>query len=223
MAEAPPGTFDICGLCGWEDDPVQFADHDYRGGANRDSLNECRAAFLDRRLPPSVLAPFSVPDYRGLVLGALRAAGVPDRCASNTSGAVVLERLTRAAGATRWYRVDELADLDRLASRLSPGSCVSFYFDERLAHRRYDPQVAQAILEVAAADGEAVVGAFATDGFEIDMDFIADSSELEQYARALAPGSMVFFGRFPGRDSDGDRAITLDLPDGDGIVRAHPH
>ena len=44
MAEEPPGTYDICGLCGYEDDPVQFDNQDFRGGANRESLNECRAA-----------------------------------------------------------------------------------------------------------------------------------------------------------------------------------
>ena len=34
-----------CQLCGWEDDPVQEDDPDYRGGANSMSLNEARAAW----------------------------------------------------------------------------------------------------------------------------------------------------------------------------------
>ncbi len=42
----PPGTYFICPVCGWEDDPVQFADPTYRGGANDDSLDEVRADFL---------------------------------------------------------------------------------------------------------------------------------------------------------------------------------
>jgi len=41
----PPGTFYICPVCGWEDDNVQYANPDLRGGANIDNLNECRAAF----------------------------------------------------------------------------------------------------------------------------------------------------------------------------------
>ena len=45
LDEQPPGTYDICRICGWEDDPVQFGDPDYRGGANSDSLREYRAAF----------------------------------------------------------------------------------------------------------------------------------------------------------------------------------
>jgi len=35
-----PDDFGLCDDCGWEYDPVQETDHDYRGGANRDSLNE---------------------------------------------------------------------------------------------------------------------------------------------------------------------------------------
>ncbi len=41
----PPNTFDICEVCFWEDDGVQFRRPDYRGGANRISLNEARANF----------------------------------------------------------------------------------------------------------------------------------------------------------------------------------
>ncbi|MBQ4236910.1 MAG: hypothetical protein II716_08750, partial [Treponema sp.] len=38
--------FDICSVCGWEDDNVQFADPNFRGGANFFSLNEYRSLFL---------------------------------------------------------------------------------------------------------------------------------------------------------------------------------
>jgi len=30
----------VCDICDWEEDIAQETDHDYRGGANRDSLNE---------------------------------------------------------------------------------------------------------------------------------------------------------------------------------------
>jgi hypothetical protein len=45
LDEKPPGTWLICEVCWWEDDPVQFADPDLRGGANRVSLNEARSYF----------------------------------------------------------------------------------------------------------------------------------------------------------------------------------
>ncbi|ETR68050.1 MAG: hypothetical protein OMM_10927 [Candidatus Magnetoglobus multicellularis str. Araruama] len=46
--EKPPGTYEICGLCGWEDDSVQFKDPDadYEGGANGESLREAQYNFL---------------------------------------------------------------------------------------------------------------------------------------------------------------------------------
>ena len=37
--------FDVCEVCGWENDGIQFDDPNYRGGANKCSLNEARAAW----------------------------------------------------------------------------------------------------------------------------------------------------------------------------------
>lgn len=48
LEEPPPGTYDICAECWWEDDPVQFDDPTYRGGANEESLEEARAAYRAR-------------------------------------------------------------------------------------------------------------------------------------------------------------------------------
>ena len=39
------GSYDICEVCGWEDDAVQAEHPDLKGGANRMSLNEARAAY----------------------------------------------------------------------------------------------------------------------------------------------------------------------------------
>jgi len=41
----PPGAFAICEVCWWEDDPIQFDDPDYTGGANKPSLNQAREHF----------------------------------------------------------------------------------------------------------------------------------------------------------------------------------
>jgi hypothetical protein len=38
--------FEICPLCGWQDDGVQNDDPDYAGGANELSLNEYRSQWL---------------------------------------------------------------------------------------------------------------------------------------------------------------------------------
>jgi ribosomal protein S18 acetylase RimI-like enzyme len=41
----PPGSYSICPICFWEDDPVQLLDPAYRGGANDPSLTDCQANF----------------------------------------------------------------------------------------------------------------------------------------------------------------------------------
>jgi len=45
-----PGWYEICGICGWEDDPVQSANPDYPGGANRHSLLQAREAWRTKSL-----------------------------------------------------------------------------------------------------------------------------------------------------------------------------
>ncbi len=41
----PDGSYDICKVCFWEDDPIQLADHGYVGGANRISLRQAQINF----------------------------------------------------------------------------------------------------------------------------------------------------------------------------------
>jgi len=38
-------NFEVCCVCGWENDGVQLDDPDFRGGANDESLNERRAQW----------------------------------------------------------------------------------------------------------------------------------------------------------------------------------
>lgn len=45
LNEEPPGTYDICGICFWEDDSVQFSDPDYEGGANTVSLRQAQQNY----------------------------------------------------------------------------------------------------------------------------------------------------------------------------------
>lgn len=44
------GDYEICDVCGWEDDPVQSRDPDYEGGANELSLNQVTALWEIKRL-----------------------------------------------------------------------------------------------------------------------------------------------------------------------------
>lgn len=45
LSEDTHETFEICPVCNWEDDDVQFNNPDFRGGANQESLNEARENF----------------------------------------------------------------------------------------------------------------------------------------------------------------------------------
>ncbi len=42
-------AFEICPVCGWEDDPAQARDPDLKGGANALSLAEARAKWQARK------------------------------------------------------------------------------------------------------------------------------------------------------------------------------
>lgn len=41
------GLYDICEVCGWQDDLVQNKNPDYKGGANEMSLNEAKQAYKE--------------------------------------------------------------------------------------------------------------------------------------------------------------------------------
>ena len=41
-----PGSYEICHVCFWEDDPVQILDPWFRGGANRPSLVDAQENYV---------------------------------------------------------------------------------------------------------------------------------------------------------------------------------
>jgi len=47
LDEPPPGTYNICPICFWEDDGVQLDDPFYKGGANHVSLIEAQKNFVE--------------------------------------------------------------------------------------------------------------------------------------------------------------------------------
>jgi hypothetical protein len=139
------------------------------------------------------------------------------------SGAIVLERIARGGGATRWFACRNRAQLQSVVAELLPGSCVSFYFDDRISCRPFTSQVNEEILRIIRETGDAVVGQAGLDGVHLDMEIIAGPIELREYTDILGSRSKLYFGAFPARDNDGRRAVTLVLPDADGVIRTHPH
>jgi hypothetical protein len=157
--------------------------------------------------------------YSTLALAAIEAAVVPRLLRAHS--AVVLERLARDAGATRWYFIEGEGQLGTLATRVAPGSSLSWYFDDRIARRSFDADVAEEVIRIAVEDGDAVVGRLGADGLEILVEFVAGRDDLDSFVGTL--DEPIFVGRFPAPENDGSRSVTLDLPDRDGIVRQHPH
>ena len=49
LSEPPPGTYEICPVCNWEDDIVQYDNIDFEGGANEESLRQARINFKEFR------------------------------------------------------------------------------------------------------------------------------------------------------------------------------
>jgi hypothetical protein len=159
--------------------------------------------------------------FADVVRGAVDERDVPRLVADHP--AVVLERLARGAGAARWFRVASDRQLELLCAEFSPGSTVSFYFDDRIAFVPYDGAAVLRILDLIATHGDAVVGVLHDSQLEISVAFVAGANELGEFAENLPPKSVVFVGAFPAADDDGHDAVTLSLPDRDGVVRRHPH
>lgn len=45
LEEEPNDTYEICPVCYWEDDGLQYNNPDYEGGANHVSLNQAKENF----------------------------------------------------------------------------------------------------------------------------------------------------------------------------------
>ena len=45
ISNQPPGTFEICPVCDWEDDDVQFYNIEFKGGANKECLEEAKENY----------------------------------------------------------------------------------------------------------------------------------------------------------------------------------
>lgn len=50
LLEKPTGTHQICPICKCEDDEIQYYNPDYKGGANKESLNEARRIYREQQM-----------------------------------------------------------------------------------------------------------------------------------------------------------------------------
>ena len=142
---------------------------------------------------------------------------------SSTGSVVVLERLPRAAGRTRWFVCDNPADLSNVIDVLRPASRVSFYFDDRVAEVPVDDHLRRMIPTLLAEQPDFVLARRSTDEVELEVEFVGSISEADELLTLCGSASRVFIGRFPSADDDGVSAITALVPDADGTARREPH
>jgi hypothetical protein len=140
-----------------------------------------------------------------------------------TTGAIVLERIAMGGGATRWYSCPDSNHLAALEAQLSPGSQVSFYFDGRIHVAPASPDAAGPMKRIIAETGDVVAGVLASDDLHLDMQVISGPTEVDEFIAAVGDSEHLFYGPFPSSDDDGVNAITMVLPDLDGVVRPHPY
>jgi hypothetical protein len=76
LAGEPPGTYELCPVCFWEDDGAQWENPDQTGSANRESLRIARANFRalrasSRSALPHVRRPrpYEIPNRRSVGAG----------------------------------------------------------------------------------------------------------------------------------------------------------
>jgi len=138
------------------------------------------------------------------------------------SKAVILERIAMGAGATNWYYSNR-SQLEAIEAQLSPGSAVSFYFDNRIQNVLYSPELKPELEKIITQEREVVFGVLREDHLHIDVEFVGGPRHLAEITDVLDSSITVFYGAFPARDNDGVRAVTIVLPDADGVVRRHPH
>jgi len=149
--------------------------------------------------------------------------GVRERLDTAPGGAIVLERMARGGGATRWFVCHDRDALPAIAAVLSPGSVVSFYFDGRIAEHLFHPGLRSEVERIIHDSGEAIVALPGPDSLELEIEYVTALSEFDEFTETLGSASTLFLGTFPARDNDGVDAITVTIPDRDGVVRAHPH
>ncbi|HEX4434612.1 MAG TPA: hypothetical protein VH012_07275 [Acidimicrobiales bacterium] len=136
-------------------------------------------------------------------------------------GAIVLERVARGAGATRWYFCQAITELAAILPDLRSGSRVGFFFDDRIRREPFSDQVEAEIFDIAATTGEVLMGTQRTEGPEVQMDFLA-ASEISEAVAGVRSGETVYYGVVPAIEDDGVTCIAFVPPDEDGTVNPQP-
>ena len=136
--------------------------------------------------------------------------------------ALVLERIAGGGGATEWYYCKDATQLETIKAHLSPGSLVSFYFDHRFCIAQSLAAARTEILDIIGRDGDCVVATIKVEPL-LAATILTGPNELNEFAATLSVLDTIIYCAFPAADNDGVHAVTVTVPDEDGVVRSHPH
>ena len=142
------------------------------------------------------------------------------RLLSERNSALVLERVARGAGSTRWWSCASTDDFLGIYAQLRPGSDVVVYAGEEVHVDDLDQHIEARIWEAAAAQGEVLFGAQRPGTTEFEAFFL-DPNELEAALSRVSRGDRVLWGLQPATETGPD-ALAFTPPDDDGVVRPQP-
>jgi len=134
---------------------------------------------------------------------------------------VVLERLARGGGTSRWYFPRNEAGLERVLEQLRGGSCVSFYFDDQLSVELDLEESRRRMFDEVAPLREIFLGYPKDDEEGLDVELVTGSSELSEVLNRHPEGELVTWGHWPNLELASPDVVTIFLVDEDGVLRAY--
>lgn len=164
---------------------------------------------------------FGVTDENAMIRQVRNSEGVMARLRGPWRRIVLLERIARGAGATRWYLLHDRSAFEQVIAALRPGSRVTFYFRGPMHTEPLSEEVQGAMFEAVGEHDEIVI-AFPVPGqLELRAELVSGPSELTDFLMQPDPPADVVWGAFPGTEELD--SFTVELVDADGVLRAHPH
>ena len=116
------------------------------------------------------------------------------------------------------------ASLPNVSAILRPGSVVSFYYGNQIRIGSYGDDVKRQIADKINVFGDCLVAVRSRAGsLALNPEFLTHTHEIAELDSELEIGTEVFFGPYPEKEDDKKRAITITMPDSDGVTRGHPH
>lgn len=130
---------------------------------------------------------------------------------------VVLERLPRGGGGTRWWVIRSGEEFRRVYAELRPGGRVHLVaLGDDLRLGSVGTMLAEEVDSLTAGANEVVIGTGLLNSLEFDVQLL-DSAEAAEALGRMAKSSVVLHGVWPRTER-----IKFTPPDEDGEVRPQP-